>query len=72
MAMGLTAEPVPRSANSHAVAKVTIKGTVNDPRGGRAPIDQLINALRKDGPGYYTTAPLTMMSTEIAYAITFM
>jgi Tfp pilus assembly PilM family ATPase len=61
------AEPVPRTAGSRAVAKVTIKGTVNDPRGGRGPIDQLIKALGKGV--YYTTAPLTMSGNTFTLTV---
>jgi Tfp pilus assembly PilM family ATPase len=45
-------EPVPRTAGSRYVAKVTLRGSVNDPRSGSAQVTDLAKALRKEG--YYT------------------
>jgi len=48
----LIAEPLPRNTKSRYVAHMTIKGTLNDARDNRGPLDELIRQFTKDG--YYS------------------
>lgn len=48
----LTAEPLPRNTKSRYAARMTIKGTLNDSRDIRGPLDELIRQFTKDG--YYS------------------
>jgi hypothetical protein len=50
-------EPIPRTSGSPYIAKVTLRGTVNDARGGRGPVTQLVTALGLKGGHYRVQAP---------------
>jgi Tfp pilus assembly PilM family ATPase len=60
-------EPVPRTAGSRYVAKVTLRGTVNDPRGGSGPVSQLVTALRKEG--FYTVPAPRMTGNQFTLEV---
>jgi Tfp pilus assembly PilM family ATPase len=62
------AEPLPRTPGSRAVAKVTIRGTVQDQRGGRQPVDQLVAELRREG--FYTVPAPKMTGNQFLLEVT--
>ncbi len=62
------AEPLPRTPGSRAVAKVTIRGTVQDPRGGRQPVDQLVAEMRRQG--YYNVPAPKMTGNQFLLEVT--